>query len=82
MTSDPEYLCRRAREEREAADRSRNENVRLRHLEFAQAYEFWFREMKALERQSAAHLLPIGSFGAVLDAIRDQTASLAFEPAG
>jgi hypothetical protein len=61
MPSDPEYLCRRAREERQAADRSNDQNVRLRHLEFAQAYEFWFHEVKALERKSAVHLVAVGS---------------------
>lgn len=81
MPSDPEYFCRRAREEREAADRSGNQNVRLRHLEFAQAYEFWFREMKA-DRQSAGQLVAVGSFDAVLDTIRDQAGPAFFEPTG
>lgn len=66
MQSDPAYFCRRAREEREAADRAANQNVRLRHLEFAQAYEFWFREITALESQSAVPLVALDSFDAVL----------------
>jgi len=57
MRTDAEYFRRRAREERQAALLSERISVRLRHLEFAQAYDLRFREMEAEERRSAVRLV-------------------------
>lgn len=52
MLNDAEYFARRAGEEREAAFEAETISVRLRHLEFAQAYELRVRELLALSRCS------------------------------
>lgn len=52
MLNDAEYFARRAGEEREAAFDAETVSVRLRHLEFAQAYELRVRELLALSRHS------------------------------
>ncbi len=44
--ADIDYLRNRARAERLAACNSSGSIVRLRHLEFAEAYEFRVREME------------------------------------
>ena len=54
MERDTEYLRRRALEERQAALASDKASVRLRHLEFAELYEFRLREVEAQHRQSMA----------------------------
>ena len=45
--ADIDYLRSRARAERVAACNAPQMSVRLRHLEFAEAYEFRVREMDA-----------------------------------
>ena len=50
--SDVEYFARRAGEERQAAYNAETLSVRLRHVEFAQAYELRVREMLALQRRA------------------------------
>jgi hypothetical protein len=52
METDLEYFRRRAREEREAALGGKTPAVRLRHLEFANAYEVRVREIEAVLRRS------------------------------
>lgn len=52
METDFEYFRRRAREEREAALGAKTPAVRLRHLEFANAYEVRVREIEAVLRRS------------------------------
>lgn len=47
MESDAIYYSRRAREERQAACSANKQQVRDRHLEFAQAYEFRARFLLA-----------------------------------
>lgn len=47
MESDAIYYSRRAREERQAACSADKQQVRDRHLEFAQAYEFRARFLLA-----------------------------------
>ncbi len=53
---DIEYLRSRARTERVAAATAMRMCVRLRHLEFAEAYEFRVREMNADLLRSTAQL--------------------------
>lgn len=57
MERNTDYLRRRAHEERQAALRSESAGVRLRHLEFAELYEFRLRETQAQERHSIAGLV-------------------------
>jgi hypothetical protein len=57
MLNDAEYFARRAGEERLAAFKSETMIVRLRHLEFAQAYELRTRELVALQRRSAFQVI-------------------------
>lgn len=57
MWNDAEYFARRAGEEREAAFDAETISVRLRHLEFAQAYELRVREILALRRRSELRLV-------------------------
>lgn len=57
MLNDAEYFARRAGEEREAAFDAETVSVRLRHLEFAQAYELRVREILALSRRSEFRLV-------------------------
>lgn len=57
MLNDAEYFARRAGEEREAAFGAETVSVRLRHLEFAQAYELRVREILALSRRSEIHIV-------------------------
>jgi hypothetical protein len=45
---DVDYLRMRLREESQAAKRSTEERVRLRHLELAAAYEFRITSMKRI----------------------------------
>ena len=45
MQSDADYFSRRASEERRAASTATQSCVRLRHLEFAEAYELRVRMM-------------------------------------
>jgi hypothetical protein len=52
--ADVEYLRLRARAERVAAVTAARMSVRLRHLEFAEAYEFRAREMEADRLRSTA----------------------------
>jgi hypothetical protein len=52
MLNDTEYFARRAGEERQSAFKSETMSVRLRHLEFAQAYEFRVREILELQRRT------------------------------
>lgn len=52
-----DYLRKRARVERAAASSTVHVGVRMRHLEFAEAYEFRVRETEAEARRSAT--LPI-----------------------
>ena len=52
--ADIEYLRSRARAERIAAANAARMGVRLRHLEFAEAYEFRGREMSAALLRSTA----------------------------
>ena len=54
--ADIDYLRSRARAERIAAGNSSRLSVRLRHLEFAEAYEFRVREMDAEVRRLAMQL--------------------------
>ena len=51
-----DYLRARARTERTAACAALQMIVRLRHLEFAEAYDFRVREMEAEARRVAAGL--------------------------
>lgn len=57
MLNDAEYFARRAGEEREAAFDAETLSVRLRHLEFAQAYELRVREILALSRRPEIQLV-------------------------
>ena len=57
MERDTEYLRRRALEERQAALASQKVSVRLRHLEFAEVYEFRLREIQAQERRSTMEFI-------------------------
>jgi hypothetical protein len=58
MASDADYFRRRAREERLAALIAGKGCVRLRHLEFAEAYEFRIRELSEDQsRSTLAELL-------------------------
>ena len=57
MVSDVEYFSRRAREEREAAMRAANDDVREIHLQLAEAYELRIRELSAAARRSSMHLV-------------------------
>jgi hypothetical protein len=52
MLNDAEYFARRAGEERQAAFQAERMSIRLRHLEFAQAYELRVREILALRRRA------------------------------
>jgi hypothetical protein len=55
---DINYLRSRARAERVAASNASRLSVRLRHLEFAEAYEFRAREMDAEAIRSSLQLEP------------------------
>jgi hypothetical protein len=55
---DISYLRSRARAERVAARNASRLSVRLRHLEFAEAYEFRAREVDAELLRSAMQLEP------------------------
>ena len=55
MRSDTDYFFMRIEQERQAASRATDDRVRLRHLEFAAAYVFYLREMKAQEQRVALH---------------------------
>ena len=57
MLNDAEYFARRAGEEREAAFDAETISVRLRHLEFAEAYELRVREMLALRSRSESGIV-------------------------
>lgn len=57
MSNDAEYFARRAGEERQAAFKSETMSVRLRHLEFAQAYELRVREILALQRRAGLKVI-------------------------
>jgi len=59
MESDGIYFGRRAVEEREAARNSTNRIVRLRHLEFADAYDYRAREVTALEEHPVIQMVPM-----------------------
>ena len=59
MEKQGSYFFRRAGEEREAARKSTNHIVRLRHLEFADAYDYRGRETEALERQLIIQPIPV-----------------------
>jgi hypothetical protein len=54
--ADIDYLRSRARAERIAAGKASRMSVRLRHIEFAEAYEFRVREMDAEDRRLAVQL--------------------------
>ncbi len=56
MHSDAEYFRKRGRDERRAAKSASLPIVRLRHLEFAQAYELRVRELDAQEVRSAIRM--------------------------
>jgi hypothetical protein len=72
MQSDTEYFRNRAREERYAAEKSSNPTVRKRHLEFAEAYEGYLRDICVQDRRSALHLVQTGSFVGIQDLLRDE----------
>lgn len=57
MLKDAEYFARRAGEEREAAFDAETVSVRLRHLEFAEAYELRVREILAMSRRSQTGII-------------------------
>ena len=54
---DANYYQRRAQEEREAAKRAKNEVVRQRHLEMAEAYDGRLRSIAAEESRQGFHLV-------------------------
>jgi hypothetical protein len=51
LQDDDEYFSRRALQERQAALSAEKQSVRMRHLEFALAYEFRVRELRAQQRR-------------------------------
>ncbi len=64
--ADIDYLRSRARAERVAACNAPRMSVRLRHLEFAEAYEFRVREMEAEASRSTIQPcteMPLAIFG-------------------
>ena len=75
MQGDAKYFTRRFREEQQAALSADNRSVRLRHLEFAQAYEFRARELRALERRAVLNGKATGSFDDPLNTIYEQIAT-------
>ena len=56
MQSDAEYFRKRAGEERRAAQAATTPSVRLRHLEFAQAYDLRVQLVGELETEQVAEL--------------------------
>ena len=59
MKSDADYFRKRAGEERRAALAAGKPSVRLRHLEFAEAYELRLRLIRLLEAETAAELVNV-----------------------
>ena len=57
MQSDTDYFRKRAREERQAAGSAADERVRLRHIEFAQAYELRVRETESANHKPVFYLV-------------------------
>jgi hypothetical protein len=55
------YFSRRAQEEREAALRASNFEVRQVHLRFAEAYEAKVRNLTAIDRRSKLRAVETGS---------------------
>jgi hypothetical protein len=72
MKGDAEYFTRRFREEQQAALSADKRCVRLRHLEFAQAYELRARELRALDRQAVLNVQATGSYDGPLNAVHEQ----------